>query len=285
MLSYIKSNFSEVKQPGLSAIFRSIIFWALFLFLLFIGIMFIAKLFPASWERFVYGITGTIAALIATWILLKIDRKKFSEIGLAWQNKPFLNFFKGIAIGSFVFGVLLSALLLFTELRIEKNNAGIGLLNAAAYLAIIPLAFMEELAFRAYPFLKINKVFGLRITQLIVAVAFALYHIVIGWGVVIAFLGPGIWAFVFGLSAKWSNGIAMPTGIHVAVNVLQPLVGMSAGTYTSIWILKYKEGTSAEQISKTDLVGIILQVFLLISAILLTEYFIRKKSKNLKQFS
>lgn len=285
MLSNIKSNFTEFKQPGFSAIIRSIIFWLFFLIALFIVGMFIVKIFPASWERFIYGIAGTIAALIITWGGLKIEKKSFREIGLVWQKKTLLNFLKGIAIGGFTFGILLSALLLFTELKIQKNSHEISLLNAAAYLAIIPLAFMEELVFRAYPFEKINKVFGLRITQIIVAVAFALYHIITGWGILIAFLGPGIWAFVFGLSAKWSGGIAMPTGIHVAINILQPLVGMSAGTYTSAWVFKYNEGTSAAQISKTDLAGIILQVFILVSAILLTEYFIRKKSKIQKQYS
>lgn len=280
MLNNIKSNLLAVKKPGLSAIFRSIAFWLFFLILLFVIGVFVVKLFPASCERFVYGIAGTIAALVATGGVLKIEKKKFSEIGLVWQNKTLLNFLKGIAIGGFIFAILLSALLLFTALEIQKNSSEISLLNATAYLAIIPLALMEELVFRAYPFQKLNKVFGLRITQIIVAVAFALYHIVIGWGILIAILGPGIWAFVFGLSAQWSGGIAMPAGIHVALNILQPLVGMSAGTYTSVWVLNYRQEASAAQISRTDLVGIILHVIILLTAIVLTEYFIRQKTKK-----
>jgi len=37
--------------------------------------------------------------------------------------------------------------------------------------------------------------------------------------------GPGIWALVFGLGAAWSKGIALPTGIHVALNLSQQVVG------------------------------------------------------------
>lgn len=277
----MKSNFSEFKQPGFNAIIRSIIFWLFFLIALFIIGMFIVKIFPASWERFIYGIIGTIAALIITWGGLKIEKKSFREIGLVWQKKTLRNFLKGIAIGGFIFCLLLSALLLFTDLKIQKNSSGINFLNALSYLAIIPLAFMEELVFRAYPFQKLNKVFGLRITQIIVAIAFALYHIIIGWGILIAFLGPGIWAFVFGLATKWSGGIAMSTGIHVAVNVLQPLVGMSTGAYTSILVLKYNEGITIDQISKTDLVGVILQVVILLFSIILTEHYIRKNKKHI----
>lgn len=279
MLVKLKAKLPEGKYSSLHVIFRVIIFWVFFLLLLFIVGTFVVKLFPVSLERFVYGISGTLVVATVSWGMLKIDKKHFKDIGLVWNSKTILNFIKGIAIGSFLFSLILSALLLFTELNIQKNTSGLSLMNAAAYLAILPLAFMEELAFRAYPFFKLNKVFGLRVSQLIVAIAFALYHIISGWGILAAFLGPAIWAFIFGLSAKWSGGIAMPTGIHVALNVWQPLTGMSTGTYASVWILKYKDGVSDMQISKTDFVGIILQLLIFLSAIFLTEYYIRKIAK------
>ena len=69
--------------------------------------------------------------------------------------------------------------------------------------------------------------FGLRIAQVMTSLAFVGYHIIQGWDVQTAFLGPGIWAFVFGLGAVWSKGIALPTGIHVALNLNQLVFGMS----------------------------------------------------------
>ncbi len=167
----------------------------------------------------------------------------------------------------------------FTELQLVKNPERFDPLMAFGYLAIFPLAFMEEIAFRSYPFIKLNKAFRLRFTQIIAALAFALYHIIGGWDPKIAFLGPGIWAFVFGLSAIWSRGIAMPTGIHVALNVIQPLIGISGG-YASIWTLKHKTGVSENEISKTAVVEIGVQLFILILAILMTEFYIRKIEKK-----
>jgi hypothetical protein len=139
---------------------------------------------------------------------------------------------------------------------------------------------MEEIAFRSYPFIKLEKAFGGRFTQIIVAIAFALYHVVTGWDTRIAFLGPGIWAFVFGLAAMRSGGIAVPTGIHVALNSIQPLMGMKAGNYASLWMLDYKPGTQEAMMAKTDTIGLILQVIVLLGAIILTETYIRKRKDS-----
>ena len=271
-----------IPQSGTRAVFLSIIFWVCFLGLLFGSGIFIVKSFPASWERFVYGISSTLSALMATWLLLKIDKKTFAEINLVWQNSTLKNFVKGVLLGSFIFGILLSVLLLFADLEIQNSRQGMSLSAAAAYLSIIPLALAEEIAFRAFPFIKLERAFGLRITQWIVAIAFAAYHVILGWDVLAACLGPGIWAFVFGLSARWSGGIAMPTGIHVALNVWQPLVGMSSGTYSSVWILKNNQAISPGQISKADFTGIVLQGVILLAAILLTEYYIKKRTRHIE---
>jgi membrane protease YdiL (CAAX protease family) len=240
----------------------------------------LVSLFPASWERILYGVFGTISALLAAWLFLRIEKKSFREIGLIWESGTFIRFFKGLLTGTLIFSIILIILLSFTELQIERNTAVWQPLAILGYAAIIPLALMEEVAFRSYPFLKLNKVCGVRITQIIVAVAFALYHIVSGWSVQAAFLGPGIWAFVFGLAAVWSGGIALPVGIHVALNVLQPLTGMR-GNDNSLWILKYKDGTPENLIAKTDSVGLVIQLIILICAVLLTEYYIRKKSSEI----
>ena len=144
---------------------------------------------------------------------------------------------------------------------------------------------MEEVAFRSYPFLKLNKVFGLRITQVIIAVSFALYHIIQGWGFQIAFLGPGIWAFVFGLAAVWSKGIAVPTGIHMALNLIQQLVGMKSGDSESIWLLTLPENISDAAMAQAETWGIITQLLVLAAAIICIEIYIRKNNspKNISE--
>ena len=275
----LTSTKSILHSKGLVAISKCLLLWILNLLFLFIIGQFIVKLFDPRWERAIYGVPGTLAALLATLIVLKIENKSLKDIGLYWQRSTTLKFFKGIFIGVLCFGFLLSMLLLFTPLQIQKNSASISFIDLLSYWPILPLAFMEEIAFRAYPMIRLTSVYGLRITQIIVAIAFALYHVATGWTLFAAFLGPGVWAIVFGLSAQWSGGIAMPTGIHVALNILQPLVGMGAGNYTSIWFLDYPQGTIPVQIQRAENMGLILQLSILLFAWLATEFYIRKNKK------
>ncbi|MBL0236406.1 MAG: hypothetical protein IPQ02_07260 [Saprospiraceae bacterium] len=101
----------------------------------------------------------------------------------------------------------------------------------------------------------------------------------------LAFLGPAIWAFVFGLGAIVSRGIALPTGIHVALNIGQQVFGMQGENSNAIWILKQPEGSSAEAIARTDQVGLLTQILVLVLAIWATEFYIRKNQLNLKDSS
>jgi len=272
----MKSYLNENNYPRVSSITRSILFWIIFLGLLVGSSYLFVNLFPPVWSRFAYGIFGTLSAIFTTWMFIKIEKKSFKDIGLVWERGTIFRFFKGILIGTIIFILILFILLNFTELQLQKNTKTVSPWNFLGYLVFVPLALMEEVAFRSYPFLKLNKAWGLRITQIFVAIAFALYHILNGWSAYSSFAGPFVWAFVFGLAAIWSGGIAMPTGIHIALNVIQPLIGIK-GSLPAIWTLDYKEGTTADQIAKAENFQIGTQLVVLIGAVALTELFIRKK--------
>jgi len=268
----------NVKDPKLKAVFRAILFWFAFILLLFLVGSMLPKLFPDSWERFIYGISGTGAAVLLTGIFLKNEQSLFRSIGLVWEQKTLPRFFSGLLYGTLIMGFIISSLLIFTELELKRNQEGISIWQMLFYLSVIPLALMEEIAFRSYPFIKLEKAFSARLTQIIVAIAFALYHVVAGWNIQLAFLGPGIWAFVFGLAAMRSGGAAVPTGIHVALNSLQPLMGLKAGSYASLWMLDFKPGTTEAMKAKADTIGFVLQIIIFLTAIILTEIYIRKRN-------
>lgn len=273
----MKAIFNEINYPKTSAVLKSTFYWALFIIFLFLAGSQLTRLFPSTWYKFVYGSGGTLGAFAATWIILKMEKRSFADYGLIWQRQTLFRFITGLVIGTLIFLGIILFLVAFTDLQLIKNQVSLNIAASLWYLAIIPLALMEEVAFRAYPFLQLKKAFGLRATQLIVAIVFAAYHILNGWNYQLAFLGPGIWAFVFGLAAVWSKGIALPTGIHVALNVIQQLIGTKGGEMEPVWILQQKEGASAQSITHSDLMGIISQLIVLILALILTEYFIRNK--------
>ncbi|MBL0144416.1 MAG: CPBP family intramembrane metalloprotease [Chitinophagaceae bacterium] len=188
-----------------------------------------SSFFPLQYERFVYGLTGTIVAFVLTWIFCKTEKITLASIGLIWEKKTAQRIITGFAIGCSIAMVTMGAILLFTSVQIKL----LPNYNIASFLfwalALIPLALMEELAFRGYAFVKLNKTLGLVLTQIIIATLFALYHYVGGQSLLSSFIGPGVFALIFGLAAAKTNGIALPTGIHIGVNFMLALLGQHKG--------------------------------------------------------
>lgn len=270
----------EMPSSPLSAFVKSTLCWVLFTGLLFLAGSFLSPVFPPRWERFVYGISGTVAAFTAVWILLKTEKQSFADYGLTWKRDTFWKFIKGLAIGTVVFAGIVLILLIFTELQLVRTKTQWNPLALLWYLSILPLALMEEVAFRSYTFIKLNKVFGLWITQIIIALGFAGYHIAQGWDWQMAVWGPSIWALVFGLAAVWSNGIALPTGIHVALNVIQQLISLKTGNYDAYWEFTYKTDETAEAVHQASTVGLITQVLVFASAVMMTGFYLRKQKMS-----
>ena len=272
----MKALLHKTDFPGLTAVTKTVIYWLLFLIFL-LGSRFISgSIVPAKWERYAYGILGCLAAFFSVWLMVKSENKSLSDYGLAWQKNTFPKFIQGFFTGTFFFAIIILLLLGFTQYTVVANPVSWNPWLLIGHLSIIPLALMEEVAFRSYPFIKLNQIFGLRITQVVIAIIFALYHILQGWGILIAFLGPGIWALVFGLSAVWSNGIAVPTGIHVSLNLMQQIVGMNNNKANSILNLSMPARSSAAVIASAEVWGIIIQLLVLAAAIIFTAMYIRK---------
>ena len=156
---------------------------------------FIKNALPEDYYWFALGGFGTVSILIITWIFLRIGKTSFSEIGLKWEAQTSMRFGKGLLIGIGFSCIMLLTIIYFADLKIELTDNYDVPSFLFWSLAFIPLAFMEEVAFRSYPFIKLNKVLGLRLTQVIIAIFFAMYHY--GEGDLISvFVGPGVWACV-----------------------------------------------------------------------------------------
>lgn len=261
----------------LNPILKSLLYWVLFMLSLLIVGGLISPIFPELWERFIYGIFGTIAAIGITWLFVKGEGKSFREYNLVWKRNTLFNFSKGLVVGVILLLFIIGLLVLFSNIELVSSTQTWNIGNLFWILAIIPLALMEEIAFRSYTFLELNHRYGFRLTQWLVAIAFAFYHIVQGWNISTAFFGPAIWAFVFGLGAIYSRGIALPTGIHVALNIGQQVFGMQGENSNAVWVLKHPEGTTAEAIARTDQIGLITQIMVFVIALISTEYYIRSK--------
>jgi len=234
---------------------------------------FIKTTFSEDYYWFALGGFGTVSILLITWIFLRIEKISFPEIGLKWEAKTPKRFLVGFLIGIGIATTMLLIIVSFAGLKVElADNYELSSFLFWS-LAFIPTAFMEEVAFRSYPFIKLNKVMGLRLTQVIIAIFFALYHL--GEGSIISvFVGPGVWAFVYGMAAVYSKGIALPTGLHFGANFILASIGDKKGV-DPVLIVEYVKEATPEMIAHTENVGIIVQLVLLAAAIMAMEKYIR----------
>jgi membrane protease YdiL (CAAX protease family) len=275
---YLGRNLNQrkvIKNFKLISLIKSIGFIATYL--LFGAVLSQIKyLFPLQFERYAQGILGTIGAIITVIIFLRIEKKTFKDYGLIWEKTSLKKFGLGLSLGIALAVAMMLSQILYSGLVITFNN-DVNLVSFLPWsLAFIPLAFMEEIAFRSYPLIRLNKAFGLRQTQVILAILFAVYHMLMMWSPEASFLGPGIWALVYALTAVASNGIALPTGLHFGLNFVQSVLGGQKGI-EPIWNLDYPQGISESSIAANETFGIGLHFSLLVLSVLATEMYIRSK--------
>ncbi|MBO9660824.1 MAG: CPBP family intramembrane metalloprotease [Chitinophagaceae bacterium] len=261
-----------------AALLRCILFWILFEILLF-GTGNLSWFVPTAAVRWMQAFFGVASAIVLVYLFLRIEKKSLADIGLTVNRKTPLRFAGGIIIGTIIIGCILALLLGLSELTINVNPVSSSPAYLIPfYLLIVPFAYMEELAFRSYTMARLNNQYGIWLAQFVSSIAFALYHVVSGWTWYIAFLGPFIWAFIFGLSALWSGGIAMPTGIHAALNIWQVVLGMKGGE-AAFFVLKLKEQHQVNAQQKLDSLGVAIHIIIFLLGILATRMFVRRRHR------
>src|SRR4030095_2116296 len=266
---------TEARRPSIKTkyVLKSILFCILFIGF-FIVFSFLKFLSPEKWERLVHGIIGTIAAFFTTYLFLRFDKKSFADIGLKFGKATLKKFIIGIFLGMGIMGLLSMSVIYFSGFKTETNSNSNILSFLFWTLPLIPLAFMEEVGFRAYPLQILMDKVGIRSSIIITSTLFALYHIVNGWTIANSFLGAGVWGIVYGLAAVYSNGISMPTGLHYAANLTTSAFGVTSDSF-NIWILKQKDGSTLANYQGSKLTTLIPQVSLLIFAIVCVELVLR----------
>lgn len=260
----------EQKKIILSA-FAIPVIWILSLRLIFL----LPITIPPDFKWFFSGILGTLLALFITRQFSKWNNVSMDQIGLNWEAKTPKRLLVGFLIGISIAMMMLFIVVQLTELEISRYEAANIPMAIFWMLAIIPLAFMEEVAFRGFIFFKLEPIIGLRFTIIITSIIFAYYHDMSGSTFFTQLLGPGIWGIIYGLSAIWSRGVAVPTGIHVGANVSLSILGMK-DINRAIWMIDYPSDITESLQAHTEMVGLIVQLFLLFFGVLLTEWYLRQ---------
>jgi membrane protease YdiL (CAAX protease family) len=259
----------------LTVIFIATLFCVLFTGV-FIALSFSKNLFPASFERLSHGLIGTIAAFSVTLLFLKFDKKRFSDVELYFNKNTVRKFLVGILIGIVLMGLLATGVMYFTHVSIEPNQKANVFRFFIMTTPLIPLAFMEELGFRAYPLQILKNKLGIRLSIVITSILFALYHLANGWTIASSFFGPAVWGLLFGLAAVYSKGIAMPTGIHYAVNLTTSAFGADENSI-ALWTVK-QTNISTSIYQGIDLAIVLPSLAILMIALIGIELYMRRKT-------
>jgi len=256
-------------------IFKSVLFCVVFTGLLVI-FSFAKGFIPNEFERLAHGVIGTLAAFFATVLFLRIDRNRFSSIGLTFERNTVVKFLVGVITGVVIMGLLAMSVIYFTNVEIKVNQESNLLHFLLVTAPLLPLAFMEELGFRAYPLQILKDRIGIRLSIIITSILFGLYHIVNGWSIASSFYGPAVWGLIFGLAAIYSKGIAMPTGIHYAANLTTSAFG-AKNTAASIWTVTQPDQAIVKH-EGIDWSTILPSLVLLIFAAICIELYMRRKT-------
>ncbi len=263
--------------PKLTGIAKAVACCVLFTVLLAV-VSPLKNMLPPQYERYAYGITGTLVAFIVVGLFVKTTKTSWLAIGLQWHPSTIKNFVVGLLLGIAICAVMMFSIIYFNGLQLERiaNASLLPFLGWA--MSLLLLSFMEEVGFRTYAFTTLDKAAGPWVAQVIIAILFALYHVAGGQPVVSSFLGPGTWAFIFGYAVLRSGGIAMATGIHFAANIFQAAIGQK-NDYPALWKIQPQQEITAAMQSKIDNTGFVLQLLLLIIGILLTYTVVKKRGR------
>lgn len=226
---------------------------------------------PGGIPSLYYGIWGTAGAFLTAALFLRLKKEKLASIGLVWERLTIFRFIIGMGIGCILFFFVIGFVMIlgggfFKPVQtIHYRELLLGL------LPVLPLALMEEIGFRSYPLVKLEREYGIWTAQVIIAVAFAFYHMLNGWGIAVSFYGPFVWSFVFVLAAIRSKGIAVPTGIHFSLNIMQNLAGMK-NNGNPLFTIAYKNEVN-------QYVGISVHLLVLFLACIATQIYVKKRKR------
>ena len=190
------------------------------------GLIFLIQ-FLGPLGEMVVNLSLCVTVIFFTWFILKLEERKLDEIG--WRPM------KSRHWGQLITGTLTGMLMLISVAFILKWQTGFRWeTNPLPMLTIVTLivtvlasAYVQELAFRGYPFQLLLSRYGVWPAQIIIAVFFGLMHLSsnMSFGdVVSTMFTTGIGSLLFALAYLKTKNLALPTGIHFGWNLLQVLL-------------------------------------------------------------
>jgi uncharacterized protein len=188
----------------------------------------IAASLRGSWPELAIGTVAGLGAFALTMLFVRWEKLRMVDVGAALGPRSLARLAFGFLVGLLLVSVWASTVLAAGHVR-WVHAPGFDVRAATVALAgYFALSCREELAFHGYPLRRLERLFGLWVAQIFVALVFAAEHKLGGSAWIDALLGPAVGSLLFGMAAIATRGLAVPIGLHAAWNFGQWSLGMKA---------------------------------------------------------
>lgn len=214
-----------VPRPLRHPIARLLLFWTIALAIL-MGTGLLKGFVPARWGGLAWGVSSSIALLLLIRFLTRRERGTLAAVGLRFNHGSSGRMLAGLLLGIGIYAITLLAIsLILGPLQLVRAAAPPLDVVVVIVASTIALAAMEELAFRSYSLWTARSALGYWQTQVVVAGAFGLLHLLYGWSLQTVVFGVIPSAVLFGVAAVTTRGLAWPLGLHTGINLARWLTG------------------------------------------------------------
>lgn len=253
-----------VTAPGAFPVLRRVaLFWVAYFLILFLASI-PRGMAPPSWAQLVWGLAATPPLLALAVFLARRELPRVTAVGAPPDGRDVAPLLGGLLLGFASYAaVLLAISLLVTPIRLAAAPVPAAGPLLLAVASVFVLAYMEELGFRGYSLRALEGAVGRWPAQLLVALVFGLSHVAFGWGWSQVLYGVLPSAVLFGAAAHRSGGLAMPTGVHAAMNLAREATGERGDT--PLWTIAVDETAGGRLAAAAAPLGLV--VTLLVAAL------------------
>lgn len=181
---------------------------------------------PPAYADLTWGAIASAAVFGLTRFFLAREHRTLREIGLSPDGGSVRRLLIGVGLGIAVYVTTLTLIsLVVGPLRFVAGTPPSFATVMRIAGGVLALSCMEELGFRGYLLRSLIPTVGHWQAQFFVAITFGLSHLLFGWTWQTVVMGVIPSAFLFGAAARVSGGLALPIGVHAAVNFAMWVVG------------------------------------------------------------
>lgn len=195
----------------------------------------------ASLAALVWKAIGASLFLAANLLLLRRTRAGTKALGLRLTSRNLAWLLAGILGGIVLVTICLALLRIIVSFHFERGTLSAGQLGLSALVYAFG-AMLEELAFRAYPLLRLRERYGSPKAVLAVALAFGLLHLpgMRGVDALKIVVTTGLCSILFAIAYLGSGTLWTAIGLHAAMNVtLHSLYGGAGTGEASLLVVKF----------------------------------------------